>query len=422
VIGGGEVHVTPTTARVSWRTNFAATTQGAFGVGERPLFWTAPGPSAAEHETVFSGLTPSTRYRLWLRAEDERRRPATVVLEVVTADAPSWPSPEIADGRILVHDRPFFPLAVWDECADTVASKLALGINLFLSNGCGHDLELVSALRGRAFAAVDAHTGLVGLPGLLGWYYTDELDARIPGNISEADLNALTPQAPDGLLSFLTLTNHFYSRAEPLPAGRAFYPALVARTDVLGFDLYPMQNWCRTDGFDHVYDAQRELENLAGGKPTFQWIEVRMMDCLASHLDPTVETVQAETWLAVAGGADGIGWFPNTWSEQVGAEIERLNAKLTELAPALLAPKLESESSNAPVKVGARTLGGAIYVIAVNSIRAPVESAIRVPGLGARTVTVLDERRTVTALNDVITDRFEPLGVHVYVAAPPGWD
>jgi hypothetical protein len=61
-------------------------------------------------------------------------------------------------------------------------------------------------------------------------------------------------------------------------------------------------------------------------------------------------------------------------------------------------------------------------VIAVNSIRAPVESAIRVPGLAARTVNVLYEGRKLTAVNDVITDRFEPLAVHVYVAVPPGWD
>jgi hypothetical protein len=422
VIEGGEVHVSPASARVTWRTNFPATAQGAFGLGPSPTVWTSPGPPSTEHETVFSGLAVSSSYRLWLRAEDEWGRPATVVLDVVTPPSGTWPRAELGDGRILVDGQPFFPLALWHECADTAFPKTAAGINLFLGNGCGADGELVSALRGQAFSVVDAASGLVGLPGVIGWYYPDELDARIPGTISEADLQALTPAPPPGLLSFLTLTNHFYSRAEPLPAGRAFYPSLVARADVLGFDLYPMQNWCRSDGFDHVYDAQRELESLAGGKPTFQWIEVRMMDCLASHLDPTPESVRAEAWLAVAGGADGIGWFPSTWSEPVGAEIERLNRRLKELAPALLAAKLEAESSNAPVKVGARTLGGAIYVIAVNSIRAPVDTSIRVPGLAARTVTVLDEARTLTAVNDVISDRFEPLAVHVYLAPPPGWD
>jgi hypothetical protein len=422
VIGGGEVHVAQGSARVTWRTNFPATTQGAFGLGAKPAVWMSPGAASTEHETVFSGLAVGTSYRLWLRAEDEWGRAATVAVDVVTPPSGTWPQAELGEGRILVDGQPFFPLALWHECAGTAAAKTEIGINLFLGNGCGPDGELVTALRGRAFSAVGAANGLVGLPGVIGWYYQDELDARIPGTISEADLQALTPPPPAGLLSFLTLTNHFYSRAEPLPAGRAFYPALAARTDVLGFDLYPLQNWCRSDGFDHVYDAQRELENLAGGKPTFQWIEVRTMDCVASHLDPTPETVRAETWLAVAGGADGIGWFPSTWSEPVGAEIARLNQRLKELAPALLAPKLEAESSNAPVKVGARALGGAIYVIAVNSIRAPVDAAVRVPGLEGRTVSVLDEGRALTATNDVLTDRFEPLAVHVYVAPPPGWD
>ena len=89
------------------------------------------------------------------------------------------------------------------------------------------------------------------------------------------------------------------------------YPALVANADVLGFDLYPLQNWCRYDDFGHVFDAQRELVALASGKPTFQWIKARTMDCHDPTLDPSADTVHAETWLAIAGGATGIGYFPD---------------------------------------------------------------------------------------------------------------
>jgi hypothetical protein len=219
------------------------------------------------------------------------------------------------------------------------------------------------------------------------------------------------------------LTNHFYSGADPLPLGRDLYPQLAALANVLGFDLYPLQNWCRTDRFDAVYNAQLELQALAGGKPTYQWIEARQMDCDAGSLDPTPASVRAETWLAIAGGADGIGYFPNNWRDDVGAEIRDLNSTITELAPALLSSKQDAQSSQDVVKVGARALNGAVYVIAVNSSRSPVEASIHVSGLGGRMVDVLGEQRQLkTSDDDLITDGFDPLAVHIYVAAPPGWD
>src|SRR5438477_472908 len=146
---------------------------------------------------------------------------------------------------------------------------------------------------------------------------------------------------PDAGPRFLTLTNHFYSRAAPLPQGRALYPPLVANADVIGFDLYPLQSWCRFDSFGDVYDAQQELVRLAQGKPTFQWIEARAMDCAGDPaLDPTPATVRAETWLAIAGGAHGIGYFPKDWSPEIGAEIAREKAEIETLAPALTAPAI----------------------------------------------------------------------------------
>src|SRR5204863_62484 len=89
------------------------------------------------------------------------------------------------------------------------------------------------------------------------------------------------PSARPGRISFLTLTNHFYSKAEPLPQGKGMYPVLFQIPDVLGFDLYPLQVWCRP-AFGDVFDAQAELHNVSGGKPTFQWIEVARRWCSAA--------------------------------------------------------------------------------------------------------------------------------------------
>src|SRR5262249_56293794 len=93
--------------------------------------------------------------------------------------------------------------------------------------------------------------------------------ARFRGSgVTRSALAQDIPAPRPGRISFLTLTNHFYSKAEPLPQGKGMYPVLFQIPDVLGFDLYPLQVWCRP-AFGDVFDAQAELHNPSGGKPTF---------------------------------------------------------------------------------------------------------------------------------------------------------
>jgi len=424
VISGVDVSVSASGARIAWMTNFAATGQSAYGVGGSPSIWTPLAPSDVAHQTAFANLRTSTNYGLWLQATDEWGRTASTELQVKTLppESPTNASASTSGGSILVNGEPFFPLALWNVCPSEVSRRIDDGINLFMGDGCGEERALLARLRGGTFAVTDAANGLSGVPGLIGWTYPDELDGRLAAPPSHAELKQLAVHPPAGLISFLTLTNHFYSGSDPLPLGRALYPQLAALANVLGFDLYPLQNWCRDDRFDVVYKAQRELETLADGKPTYQWIEARQMDCAAGSLDPTATSLRAETWLAIAGGADGIGYFPNDWRSDVGAEIRSLNSTITELAPALLSEPRQADSNQDAVKVGARLLNGATYVIAVNSGRVPVQASIHVSGLAGRTVTVLDKGRQLTASNDdILTDSFDPLAVHIYVAAPPAW-
>ena len=80
-----------------------------------------------------------------------------------------------------------------------------------------------------------------------------------------------------------------------------------------GFDLYPL-NACQAD-LTAVYDAQRAFVKLAGSTPTFQWIEtgpIRPTYCGGFTMTP--EQLNAEVWLAVIGGARGIGYFTHTWT------------------------------------------------------------------------------------------------------------
>ena len=258
---------------------------------------------------------------------------------------------------------------------------------------------------------------------MIGWYYPDEWDAFLQSTVTRKELDKSIPPARPGRISFLTLTNHFYSLATPLPQGKGMYPLLMSIPDVVGFDLYPLQVWCRP-AFGDVMDAQRELHTTSGGKPTFQWIETAPMEHRCKEekqLDPTPATVRAETWLAIAGGAAAIGYFPNRWSAPIGDEITRTDREIKALSQALLAPAANVTSDVPAVRVSARILNGATYVIAVNTTESTLQAKFTVDGIAGRSVVVFGGGQVVGADDRGFTDNFGPLAAHVYIIPPAGW-
>jgi hypothetical protein len=416
--------VTSSSARVSWRTNLPTAGQAAFGL-DAPTIWTeSTAENVVEHESALTGMEPSTTYRVFVRAVDEWNRAETETLTLTTEAMPATSAARTDGDRIIVDDRPFFGRAVWKQCSDGFASNIDDGINLFLGDGCKrNDRELSDRVGGRAYSLVSADDADAEGRGVIGWYYPDEWDAFLASSVERRDLEHAIVAPRVGRVSFLTLTNHFYSRAEPLPQGKGMYPLLFKIPDVIGFDLYPLQGWCRRS-FGDVVDAQRELARSAG-RPTFQWIEVAPMehDCgKVAALDPTPATVRAEAWLAIAGGADSLGYFPNRWSRTIGAEVARINDEIKALTPALLAEPLEASSSNTAIRVAGRKLNGAVYVIAVNTSEATVHADISVDGIAGRSATVIDGDGTpIASTGRGFSDSFGPLAARVYLMAPEGW-
>ena len=410
--------LTPFSATIAWRTSVPATSRIAYGL-DAPVLWTAPNIAATEHHATLTGLTFSSSYKVVVTATNEGG-PAGVEEYVLTTPALSGPvQMTTSDGVILLNGQPSFPKLVWAQCPDAVAGNLAVGIDLFMGNGCGTGADLAKWVSGRAFVIANAQAPAAARAGTVGTHLPDEWDTHLPGDLTTADALRLVPEIPGSGPRFLTLTNHFYSRASPLPQGKGMYPALAASADVLGFDLYPLQNWCRFHSFGDVFDSQLDLVALGRGRPTFQWIEARRMDCMGDQLDPTPETVRAEAWLSIAGGAHAIGYFPNNWSFEVGAEIARTNHEIQGLVPALVEPAIAaSVSLGSSVKAGAREHNGAVYVIAVNASRSAATASINVPALGDRVLRSLDGQHTLTASGGSFTDSFGPLEVRVYVAAP----
>jgi hypothetical protein len=415
--------VSADSAQITFQTNLPARTIASYGI-DSPAVWTAAETTdTQQHQVVLSGLSFSTTYQVWVHALDEYNQTQTAALSLTTAPMSDQTIATTQGNQILVDGQPIFPLAVWAQCSDSYASNIADGINLFIGDDCQKQRQLPARLGGRAFSVVDAADANATGRGLIGWYFPDEWDYFLDSNVTRAQLANEIPDGQPGKISFLNLTNHFYSKAAPLPQGKGMYPLLYSLADVTSFDLYPLQVWCKP-AFTDVFDAQHELGVDTGGRPTFQWIEVAPMEhpCHDNPaLNPTPATVEAETWLAIAGGAGAVGYFPNHWRSDIGDQIARTNRQIQSLAPALLAPQAAATSNAPAVRVSARTLNGALYVIAVNTGYDNVQARITVPGIAGRSATVLGDGTTVGSDDTGFTDTFAPLAAKVYVIPPQGW-
>ncbi len=397
------VAVGPFSATVEWTGPHPPASVG-YGLSDLgPTMWAA----LEGRRATLMGLRFATGYRVWA---------GDATLDLQTSGVPASPFAGILDGSVALDGQPFFPLAVVAQCPSGYENSLAAGISLFAGNDCGGIADETDGLAGRAFSLTNADEAGIGGPGVIGWYYPDEADLK---GLTGATLPQFPTLDQTARLRVLTVTNHFYSRTAPLAAGRGVYPGLIAKADVIGFDLYPLQEFCRADWLPDVAAAQRELVRLARGRPTFQWIEAQTWKCPQAGLRVTPPTVRLESWLSVIGGARGIGFFPADWDPALTPAIAAIAKEVAALGGALLAPGRPA-SALAPVLASARSLGGALYVIAANPTRRSVSPSIRAAGLNGRTLEVLEEGRTVASSGDSFEDGFGPYAVHLYVAKPFG--
>jgi len=435
---GVSVQPARSTATVTWRiADVPAKVVVEYGVDGRYGVWseTAAVLEPRSGQTVLTGLEPGTTYQYHVMAVSPVSRleatgtfttwpvsqypqAAITPLQASTATstlfktAPSAASPT----NLTIDGAPIFPRLVWRQCASSYPDSIAAGINVFLGTSCTTPANQLSFLGGRAYAAVDiSNHGYLSGPGLIGWHLPDEGDESVGSAAGQPNVH------DPGQVTFLTLTDHFAPYMAPPHAGRTIYPGWFSRADVIGFDTYPIEGRCRFDLIPWVYSLQKTLVNMAGSKPTFQWIEAGPMEkCF--RVDPTPTSVRAETWLAIAAGARGIGYFPDTWEQPIRDQITSIDRDIVALAPALLdVPGSGIVGPSSPIRIGVRRHNGAIYVIAVNTSTKALTGRVAVPALGDRTLRVFGENRTITSQISQIVDSFGPLGVHIYVAPPGGW-
>jgi hypothetical protein len=403
-----------------WRDGMTSEARGSFRTDPWPGSTAASAVPAAAEATAGDGSTTSGSGSPFV-LPTPAPPPGVTPTQPSTTPPSSSPLPSgtpsvQSSAPLRVNGNAVFPRMVWRQCPTYYPTSLSAGINLFLGVECTNTDDQFARLAGRAMSTVDANTPGISGPGQVGWHYRDEADVAI------GDAAKLPRPHAAGRVTFLTLTDHFSQRAAPPPNGKKIYPAFFDSADVIGFDTYPVEVRCSLAQIDNVYWMQRELAYLTQGKPTFQWIEAGPMEHCRSNEDPTPAVVRAETWLAIAGGARGIGYFPDWWEDNIRSEVRLTNREILALAPALLSPVAKvTWSAESPVRIGAWKYNGATYIAAVNTSTSDSGVSFSMPGLGGRPLRVFRDGRIVKPLGDLVTDKLPGLGVAVYVVAPPGW-
>jgi hypothetical protein len=169
-----------------------------------------------------------------------------------------------------------------------------------------------------------------------------------------------------------------------------------------------------------VFDAQQELVRITRGKPTFQWIEIREMKCHNAAAAVTARTIRVESWLAIAGGAHGLGFFPSDWGSNVGTVIRSIAARIRQLEPALLRPArpVGVTPLDPTVRASARELEGAVYVIAVNAGTRIANVRLEAPEPRDRFLEITGGH-WIAAARGALDVALPPMSVRIYVAPPP---
>jgi hypothetical protein len=212
------------------------------------------------------------------------------------------------------------------------------------------------------------------------------------------------------------------------------YKSLIAAADWLSNDFYPVTGYVpstMTRGDLTIIGLPMDRLKTWADKPLFNYIETSSQHFIANTRGVTPDELRVEIWLSIIHGVRGYVFFPQVVGgtttndgtpDDVAAEMTRVNALVTQIAPALqgnINPPEIGAAPPAPLQAGWRNAPDGMYFIVVNPIATPTTAAsITLTGLGGATkATVLNEGRTVPISNGTISDSFGAFAVHIYVVA-----
>lgn len=392
-----------------------------YGPTRRYGLFSATSADGLKHRFDLVGLSPDTRYHVRALARSARGTLTTADLVLDVANGPVFHSLRTIGDHFELDGRPWIPRFTWGSCASSYAEEAAVGVNAFMSSNCGDSPErqarAAQRVGGVLIPALDQVN--LALPTTVATYYADEPDlSQIPPAQLAGDWNAHANA--HGIPTFLTLS-HLATSGDPATLATA--AAYARLTDALGIDIYPISTTHDPGQIVQVATAQQVLRSLAGGKPTFQWIEAAQPTS-DSGAALTQAEIEAEAWMAVVNGARGLGWWtygtsPFSVNTAGRRALTALGVALDTFAPAINAPTAPVTLANGGVDVFATRRDGALTVFAVNTNPASaVHEIFTLPNLGRRPVRVWNTDQTIAASRSTFADTLPPLGWRVYLVAP----
>jgi hypothetical protein len=365
----------------------------------------------------------------------------------------TWVSPYAGWSRGLSANANYFPIAVWLQGAWHAREMSQLGINIYVANNAGTD-PLASAdlatLNNQGIQAIlgQDSVGLANIndPTIVGWWMSpDEPDNAQPNALGGygravdptaiarkyASYKIADPTRPIYLgLGQGVAYDGWWGRGNNPPPESGYVPS----SDIVGFDIYPY-NKCGTEPaicgqfWRNAFGIDRLRQWSTHNQAVWTWIETTNMNGTGG---PTPAQMESEVWLSLIHGANGIGYFIDTWypsfredgifnDPAMVAAVARLNQEIKSLAPELNIvniPNLVNVTSadrSVAVDTMVKANGSSIYVFSVLSTNGTTTASYSIQGMsGDADAAVVSEDRTVKVVSGKFSDKFSPNGVHIY--------
>ncbi len=344
-------------------------------------------------------------------------------------------------GNGLSTNPDFFPIGVWFQTATSNAQNYAnIGVNTFVGQWEGNTSAALQALK-NAGETVITQQDSVGLTDpnngvIKAWELPDEPDNAQPNGeggygpcVAPSTLvaeyrqdKAADPSRPVYVNFGQGVANTGYTGRGSCTGDTAMYSEYAQGADIVSFDVYPVN-----DGYplSIVATGVDNLRRWVGNKPLFALIETTPEQGGAG---PTPAQIQAESWLALIHGANGIVYYCHIFSPtfieagcltlpSVVATMKADDAQIASLAPVLNSNTIANGvavTSTFRVDTMEKSYGGATYVFSEAVDANGGSASFSIPNAGNGTVTVLGENRTLTMSSGRFTDTFGGYGVHLY--------
>jgi hypothetical protein len=369
----------------------------------------------------------------------------------IGASAEQAPSRPRFFGNGFPRDAQFFPIGVWLQNPRNAAAYRAMGVNTYVGLWNAPTEEDLARLQEHGLHAIVEQTPQArALPNahvIRAWLHGDEPDnAQSDGRGGYGDcilpaevvrrykaLRNADPTRP-------VFLNFGQAVANPLWFGRgvkcsqispeAYYSASSPGADIVSFDIYPVAEERQHHVMGRLELVGEGVTNLRRWSKSNQavWNAIETTHIKHPSRRPTPQEVRSEVWMSLIHGSTGIFYFVHEWKPsfredavfrypEVVAEITRLNAQITALAPVLNSPTLvDKVRVNAAVAIATMTkqYAGDTYVFAVGMERQPASVRLTLSGIAGGRAVVIGEDRTVRIEGGVIADDFGVYGVRLY--------